>query len=91
MTALGLTGHATVQAFDREGEVLFIEVNPRYGGGAALGFAAGARSPEAAVRQARGERLVPRLDDYEVDLTMLRFTDDRFLGAADLIGAGGGR
>jgi carbamoyl-phosphate synthase large subunit len=91
VTALRLTGHLTVQAFDRDGEILFIEVNPRYGGGAALGFAAGARSPESAIRQARGERLVPHLDDYAVDLTMLRYTDDRFLGTADLIDAGGGQ
>ena len=42
-SALRLTGHLTVQAFRRGEEVLFIEVNPRYGGGASLGFEAGAR------------------------------------------------
>jgi carbamoyl-phosphate synthase large subunit len=86
LAAIGITGHATVQAFRRDEEILFIEVNPRYGGAAALGFAAGARTPETAVREAMGERLVPRLDDYEVGLVMLRHADDRFVRTADLIG-----
>lgn len=76
--ALGLVGHVTVQAFRRDDEVLLIEVNPRYGGGAALGFAAGAPTPEFAVRLARGERL-GSLVGYDDDLAMLRFTDDVFL------------
>lgn len=91
LESIGITGHATVQAFDRDGDVLFIEVNPRYGGAAALGFAAGAHSPEAAVRQAQGERLAPRLDDYEVDLIMLRHSEDRFLRDVDLVGGDPGR
>ena len=85
--ALELTGHVTVQAFRLGDEVLFIEVNPRYGGGASLGFAAGAETPEFALRIALGERIEPRLDDYETDLVMLRFADDRFVREADLIGA----
>jgi carbamoyl-phosphate synthase large subunit len=83
--ALGLTGHVTVQAFRRGDEVLFIEVNPRYGGGASLGFAAGAPTPEFAVRIARGERIEPRLDAYEAGLSMLRFSDDRILRDTELV------
>jgi carbamoyl-phosphate synthase large subunit len=83
--ALGLVGHNTIQAFRRDDEVLFLEVNPRYGGGAALGFAAGAFTPELAVRTALGERLTPRLDAYEVGLVMLRYSDDLFLHVDDLL------
>lgn len=88
-SALRLTGHVTVQAFRRADEVLFIEVNPRYGGGASLGFAAGAATPEFAVKVARGDPLEPRLDDYEADLVMLRFSDDRFVRAPELLTMGG--
>lgn len=90
-SALRLTGHLTVQAFRRGDEVLFIEVNPRYGGGASLGFAAGAPTPEFALQVARGEPLEPRLDSYESDLVMLRFADDRFVRAADLLASDGAR
>ncbi len=76
--ALGLRGHATVQAFRRGEQVLFIEVNPRFGGGAALGFAAGCPTPEWLVRLERGERIEPRLGRYEAGLWMFRHTADLF-------------
>lgn len=78
-TALGLTGHVTVQAFRTDDEIIFIEVNPRYGGASNLGFAAGALTPEFAIRLARGESIEPRLDAYEVGLVMLRYAEDRFV------------
>ena len=84
--ALRLTGHLTVQAFRRDDEILFIEVNPRYGGGAALGFAAGAPTPASAVRVAAGLPVEPRLGAHEVGLVMLRYTEDRFLRASELLG-----
>lgn len=77
--ALGLVGHLTVQCFRSVNRITFLEVNPRYGGAANLGFAAGARTPEFAVRIARGGTLLPRLDDYEEGLVMLRFSEDRFV------------
>jgi carbamoyl-phosphate synthase large subunit len=83
---LGLTGHVTVQAFRTPARIAFLEVNPRYGGAANLGFAAGAPTPEFAIRCARGERLEPRLDEYEADLVMLRYADDRFVRAGDVGG-----
>jgi carbamoyl-phosphate synthase large subunit len=83
--AIGLVGHVTVQAFRTPDRILFIEVNPRYGGAANLGFEAGARTPELAIRLARGERLEPRLGEYEAGLTMLRSASDRFLREGDLV------
>jgi carbamoyl-phosphate synthase large subunit len=84
--ALGLMGHVTVQAFRSPARMAFIEINPRYGGAAHLGFEAGAPTPEFAIRSARGERLEPRLDDYEADLVMLRYADDKFLRSSELGG-----
>jgi carbamoyl-phosphate synthase large subunit len=90
-TSLGLTGHVTVQAFRTRDGIVFIEVNPRYGGAANLGFAAGALTPEFAIRLARGESLEPRLDAYEVGLVMLRYADDRFVRRPALAGDASGR
>jgi carbamoyl-phosphate synthase large subunit len=82
--AIGLIGHVTVQAFRTPDRVEFIEINPRYGGAANLGFEAGPRTPEFALCLARGERPEPRLDAYEVGLTMLRYTTDLFVRDSDL-------
>ena len=84
-TSIGLIGHVTVQAFRLPDRIAFIEINPRYGGAANLGFEAGAPTPEWAIRLARGESLEPRLGDYEVGLTMLRAADDRFVRDAELL------
>jgi len=86
--ALRLTGHVTVQAFRRDDRTLFIEVNPRYGGGANLGFAAGMSTPEFALRIALGETVEARLDDHEVGLVMMRYTEDRFARDEDLLRPG---
>ena len=82
--AIGLVGHVTIQAFRTAERVLFIEVNPRYGGAANLGFAAGAPTPEYAIRIARGERVESHLESYDDDLVMLRHAEDRFVRPAQL-------
>ncbi|HEX5240546.1 MAG TPA: HAD family hydrolase, partial [Candidatus Limnocylindrales bacterium] len=82
VAALGVVGHLTVQAFRGADRIRFIEVNPRYGGAANLGFAAGAPTPRYALALALGESLQPRLGDYERDLTMLRYGDDLFVRGA---------
>jgi len=76
---LDLVGHNTIQCF-YDGEcVKFIEVNPRYGGGASLGFAAGAPTPDYLIRLVRGLPVPPCVGKFEHDLVMLRYTQDRFL------------
>ncbi|HQF39443.1 MAG TPA: ATP-grasp domain-containing protein [Opitutaceae bacterium] len=75
---LGLRAHVTVQAFRGPESIRFIEVNPRFGGGAALGFAAGCPTPEWLVRLARGEGIEPRLGNFEAGLWMFRHTTDLF-------------
>jgi carbamoyl-phosphate synthase large subunit len=83
--AIGLVGHATVQAFRTPTGVSFIEINPRYGGAANLGFEAGAPTPEYAIRLARGERLEPHLDAYEVGLMLFRHSADLFVREGELL------
>ena len=62
--AIGLSGTSRSRHSGAPTGVAFIEVNPRYGGAANLGFAAGAPTPGVrASALARGERLEPRLDD----------------------------
>ena len=82
---LGLRAHVTVQAFRGPDRIRFIEVNPRFGGGAALGFAAGCPTPEWLVRLARGERIEPRLERHEAGLWMFRHTADLFRRQEELM------
>jgi len=76
---LRLIGHNTIQCFFDGKEVKFIEVNPRYGGGANLGLAAGANTPLYLVRLAKGKKVSSRIGKFKDGLIMLRYTDDIFL------------
>ena len=76
--SLGLVGQNTLQCFWDGGEPRWIEINPRFGGGAALGFAAGADTPSLLVRLAAGETLAPRIGAYERGLYLFRYGADHF-------------
>lgn len=76
--SLGLVGHNTLQCFWDGGEPLWIEVNPRFGGGAALGFAAGADTPALLLRLLAGQAVEPRLGEYERGLQLFRYSVDHF-------------
>jgi carbamoyl-phosphate synthase large subunit len=82
--ALGLVGHNTIQYFFDGADCKLIEINPRFGGAASLGFAAGAPTPEFAVRVALGQRVVPQVGAFTEDLVMLRYTEDRFVAGSTL-------
>jgi carbamoyl-phosphate synthase large subunit len=82
--ALNLTGHNTIQCFLKDDKVLFIEVNPRYGGGANLGFAAGAFTPHYLVQITGGKPLSPHIGDFKDQYLMLRYTDDIFLNEKEV-------
>ncbi len=64
--SLGLIGHNTIQCFydDIKNKVIFIEVNPRYGGGASLGFSAGAFTPDYVIQLLKGK--TPQFDQNTV-------------------------
>ncbi len=82
--ALRLVGHNTIQCFWDGQRAKFVEVNPRFGGGAALGIAAGVDTPAMLLRLLHGETLPESFGKFESDLVMLRFTDDLFLNARAL-------
>jgi carbamoyl-phosphate synthase large subunit len=75
---LGLIGHNTLQCFFNGEEVKFIEVNPRFGGGANLGFHSGANTPEFLIRILQGETIEPMIGQFRENLVMLRYTQDVF-------------
>lgn len=76
---LGLVAHNTIQCFFNNGEVVFIEVNPRYGGGANLGFAAGALTPQYLIRLVQNKPVDPVIGEFDDGLLMMRYTDDLFV------------
>ena len=82
-TTLGLRGHNTVQCFDHDGKVKFIEVNPRFGGGANLGFAAGVLTPSYLIGEILGKTIKPGVGKFTPDLVMLRYTEDRFIAETE--------
>jgi len=76
---LGSIGHITIQCVVNEEAINFIEVNPRFGGGAALGIAAGANTPLLILKLILGEKIKPMIGEFTEDLIMLRYTKDIFL------------
>ncbi len=76
---LQLIGHNTIQCFLSGDKVEFIEVNPRFGGGANLGFAAGAPTPLYMVQLLKGKKLTPQIGEFKDNYFMLRYTEDKFL------------
>ena len=78
----GARGCVTLQVFDHDRSRVFgIEVNPRFGGGYPLSYAAGARFPEWLFREYLLGEQVPFFDHWRADLLMLRFDDAVFLDA----------
>lgn len=76
---LKLVGHNTIQCFFDKENVKFIEVNPRYGGGASLSIKAGADTPRLLIKIVKGEKIKPRLGKFKEGLLMLRYTKDFFI------------
>lgn len=83
-TELQLIGHNTIQCFLDDNIVKFIEVNPRFGGAAHLGFAAGAPTPLFLIKLLKGETLEPRIGEFKDNYIMLRYTEDLFLDTESL-------
>ncbi|MCR4923376.1 MAG: ATP-grasp domain-containing protein [Lachnospiraceae bacterium] len=72
METLKPIGHITVQCRKTKRGVEYIEINPRFGGGAPMSIEAGADSCENLYRLLRGEKLSYN-ENYKSDLTFLRF------------------
>ncbi|MCR5526527.1 MAG: ATP-grasp domain-containing protein [Lachnospiraceae bacterium] len=72
MQILRPIGHITVQCMKTKRGIEYIEINPRFGGGAPMSIMAGADSCENLYRLLRGEKLEYN-ENYREKLTFLRF------------------
>ena len=72
MEILNPIGHITVQCMKTEKGISFIEINPRFGGGAPMSIEAGADSCEKLYRLLAGEDL-EYSEDYRENMLFLRF------------------
>lgn len=69
-------GCLTIQCFKKNnGEVTFIEINPRFGGGIPLSIEAGANFPLWTIESTRGEKFYKKEFSWKENLTMLRFDE----------------
>lgn len=78
MKVLKPIGHITVQCMKTKRGIEYIEVNPRFGGGAPMSIMAGADSCQMLYRLLKGERLEYH-EDYRENLLFLRFDDSIML------------
>ncbi|MCK4968526.1 MAG: ATP-grasp domain-containing protein, partial [Candidatus Aenigmarchaeota archaeon] len=75
---IGSFGHITVQCIKNENKIMFIEINPRFGGGASLSFAAGVNTPRMLIKLLMGKKINHTIGNFK-ELTMLRHTKDIFI------------
>jgi carbamoyl-phosphate synthase large subunit len=72
----GAIGCITIQCFvDSDGGIQFTEINPRFGGGAPLSFAAGADYPRWILEMMLGVDSDIQLDSWVDGVVMLRYDD----------------
>lgn len=75
----GAVGCITVQCLlTPGGEIEFIEINPRFGGGIPLSIKAGADFPRWIIEMHSGRESQIELDGWEDGLVMLRYDDEIF-------------
>lgn len=75
---LGVQGPLTIQCFkERDGELVFLEINPRLGGGVPLSFEAGANYSDCLNKMLNEEHITYIENDIS-ELTMIRFDDAIF-------------
>lgn len=71
-------GHITVQCMKTDQGIKYIEINPRFGGGAPMSMVAGANSAENLYRLLLGEKLEYN-ENYEDNLLVLRYDSAVFI------------
>jgi carbamoyl-phosphate synthase large subunit len=73
-------GVITLQLFlTSRGKIKFVEINPRFGGGAPLSIKAGANFPKWILQEITGKKQNIRFDDFEDKLIMLRYDSEVWL------------
>jgi len=76
---LGARGPITLQAFSSPGGPVLSEINPRFGGGFPLTYAAGGKYPEWILSMLEGKTIGPRFGDYRTGLYMTRSYVEHFV------------
>ncbi len=77
-------GVITIQLIvDSKDDIKFIEINPRFGGGAPLAIKAGANFPKWILQELTGGKPRIKFDGFKDKLFMLRYDDEVWLDAAD--------
>jgi len=77
-------GVVTIQCIvTADQRIRFIEINPRFGGGAPLGIAAGADYPAWLLRELRGDDPQPQFDGFQHGLCMSRYDWSMFMPLGD--------
>jgi carbamoyl-phosphate synthase large subunit len=72
-------GCLTLQCFKKSsGEITFIEINPRFGGGIPLSIQAGANFPLWTIQASKGETFDVQDYSWQENLTMLRYDEAVF-------------
>jgi carbamoyl-phosphate synthase large subunit len=75
----GPVGCITLQCFKKEnGEITFIEINPRFGGGIPLSIEAGANFPLWVIQMCCGATFTEESYTWRDNLTMLRYDEAVF-------------
>ncbi|HUU59067.1 MAG TPA: ATP-grasp domain-containing protein, partial [Phycisphaerae bacterium] len=81
----GCRGMVTIQCFlTRDDRIVFIEINPRFGGGVPLSIRAGADSPKWVLELLLGRRPSATMDAWTDQLFMLRYDEGIFVLPGDL-------
>ncbi len=76
----GAVGCITVQCFlTADGDIVFVEINPRFGGGFPLAAEAGADFPRWIIEMTLGRNPEIKLDGWQDGLVMLRYDDAIFV------------
>lgn len=73
-------GCLTLQCFKKDnGDITFIEINPRFGGGIPLSIKAGANFPLWTINSTKGEKFLEEDFSWKENLTMLRYDEAIFI------------
>lgn len=74
-----IIGHCNIQFFQTDNGLVFFEANPRYSGTLVLSLAAGFNSPLLLAKIVLGEKVKPRIGDFEDGVLMLRYWEEVFI------------
>jgi carbamoyl-phosphate synthase large subunit len=75
-----IIGHCNIQFFKTAKGIIFFEANPRYSGTLVLSLAANFNSPLLLAKMALGEKVKPRIGEFEDGVLMLRYWEEVFVG-----------